>query len=111
MNVQPGWILGAGIILALIFTVAGAIVAGLAALRFKRRLQALKKAPLASYAPEAQAYLHRINADLEETKLLLENAKGALGRINESLRVLRMPEAILALRTAGAAIRLLLARS
>ena len=110
MNVQPGWILGACIVLAVVFTIAGIVAAALAGLRFKQRLDALKKTPLAHYIPEGQAYLHRIDTDLEQMKVLLETAKGAIDSINVALEALRMPQAILALRTARAAIRLLLAR-
>ena len=110
MTVQPGWILVAGIVLAVVFAIAGIVTAALAGLRFKRRLDALKKAQLAHYVPEAQAYVHRINTDLELMQTLLESAKASIDSINESLRELKMPQAILALRVAGAAVRLLISR-
>ena len=52
--------------------------------------------------------MHRINTDLDQMLPLLARVKEAVASINASLQQLKMPRAVLALRTAGAAIRLLL---
>lgn len=110
MTLQAGWILLACIALAIVLIVAGAVAAAISGLRVKRHADALKKSPILGYPAEAQALAHRIDADLAQMQPLLERAKIAIDTINRSLQQLRMPEAVLAVRTAGAAIRLLFPR-
>lgn len=108
MTLQAGWILAACIMLAIVLIVAGIIAAAIGGLRVKRHVEALKHSPVLGYPAEAQALAHRIEADLAQMQPLLERAKLAIDRINQSLQQLRLPEAAFALRTARAAIRLLI---
>lgn len=101
------WVLTACIVLAIVLTVAGVLRAVLSALRVKRHVAAVSEAPFLGYAEEAQAYALRLNADLEEMAPLLARAKKALDSINDAVAEMRMPQAVFALRTASAALRLL----
>lgn len=93
----------------ILFAIAGVIVAALAALRTKRRLDAVKaRAATLLDVERMQLGMNRLQHAAEEAGPLVDRAKVAIDRINAGLRELKLPQAVFALQTAGAAIRLLL---
>lgn len=97
-----------GVIAGLLFALAGCIVAALAALRVKKRADALKaEAQAVVDVKAAQATALRLQTSLEAVGPLLDRAKAAIDEINTGLTEMKLPQAMAALRTAGAAIRLL----
>jgi hypothetical protein len=85
----------------------GVIRAALAARAVKQHVDRLKATPLADDAAKAAVYGRRIGAALPQIEALLVRANAAISTISDALKELRIPEAVAALRTAGAAIRLL----
>ncbi|HET9030043.1 MAG TPA: hypothetical protein VFN49_07695 [Candidatus Aquilonibacter sp.] len=102
------WVLLICAAVALVFVAYGAARAALAARVVKAHVDRVQSATVIADAAEAQVYAQRINDDLAQVEGLLARANAAIATINQGLHDLRIPEAIAALRTAGAAIRLLL---
>ena len=103
----PVWVLAICAAVALLCMLVGVIRAALAARVVNAHLQRLKNEPLIAGASNAQACVKRINDDVAQIELLLARAQIALRTIREGIEDLRVPEAVVAVRTAGAAIRLL----
>ena len=103
----PAWVLVICAVLSVILIAYGALRAALAAKRVKDHTDRIKASPLATNAASAAVYGERINADLAQIDVLLARANAAISSINASIQQLRIPEAVAAVRTAGAAIRLL----
>jgi hypothetical protein len=94
--------------LAVVLAGIGAVVAVRAAARTRRRLDEIAAAvPSLIDVERAQADVNRLAAAADTATLLLSRARAAIEELNEGLTQLRLPQAMLALRTAGAAIRLL----
>ena len=96
---------GAGVL----FAIVGVIIAAVAAVRTKKRLDALKlRAETLVNVERAQVDAARLQRSLERAGPLLARAKAAIDEINTGLTELKLPQAVAALQTAGAAIRLLM---
>ncbi len=101
--------LWACILVAVLLVIAGGVVALRAALHTKRRVEAIRDAaPGIVDVERAKADAERLRNAVDGIVPLLDRAKLAIDRINAGLRDLKLPQAIFALRTAGAAIRLLM---
>ena len=92
---------------ALVCVLYGVIRAAVAARTVKAHADRLKELPVLAQAAQADVYAQRINDDVAQIDGLLVRANLAIQSINASIQKMRIPEAIAALRTAGAAIRLL----
>lgn len=103
----PSIVLLGCVLLAATLAIAGTAAAALAALRIKRRVEALKTAPVFQAAAGGAAAGTRITAALSAAPALIERAQAAIQILVSSLRRFRDPRAELALRTAAAALRLL----
>ena len=108
LHALPTLILWIAVGVAVLFFLAGSVAAMLAAGRTARRLSELRAHSALIDAPALAARVERLNATLTHMPALLERAHAAIDRINTALRELRLPQAVAALRAAGAAIRLLL---
>ena len=104
----PAWVLVICVVAALVCMSYGAISALRALQVVKKHADRMKSPPLVAEVAKAQANVARINADMTAIEALLVRANAAVRSINEGIADLRIPEAIAAIRTAGAAIRLLL---
>ncbi len=104
----PTAVLIAGVAAAGACVLFGVAVAAVAALRVKRHADALQAHPLIARAAAAPALGERITHDLEALTGLSVRAQAALEQLAVALHEVRLPQAIAALRVAGAAIRLLL---
>ncbi len=107
----PAWVLVVCVVVALGFTAYGALRAIGAAGVVKKHVDSIKAQPLLADVAKAQRYSQRINEDMAAIEALLVRANSAIGTINDSIAVMRVPEAVAAVRTAGAAIRLLVNHS
>lgn len=103
----PAWVLVICAVVALACMLYGALRAALAARAVKAHVGRAKALPMVADLAKAEAYVHRINDDLARVNGLLARGKAAIDSINESVTRMRIPEAVLAVRTAGAALRLL----
>lgn len=103
------WVLVICAVVAFACVVAGVVRAAVAGLAVKKHADALKSLPIVAEVTGARVYGERINARLGQMSELLARANGAVQSINASLQEMRIPEAVAAVRTAGAAIRLLFA--
>jgi len=93
---------------ALLLVVTGLVIALIALGRFKRRVQATMAHLNGVFDRERAAGIAaQLQSSIDEVAPLLVRANAALARINRALSELRLPQAVVALRTAGAAIRLL----
>ena len=103
----PSAVLIVGVAAAAACMLVGIAVAAVAGLRVKRHADALQAHPLIQRAAAAPALGERITHDLEAITGLTARAQAALEQLGAALQELRLPQAIAALRVAGAAIRLL----
>jgi hypothetical protein len=104
----PVWILVICVAASFACIVVGAIIAARAFARFSKHLdRTSSEAAGLVNAQRLQSNLVRITSLIDGIKPLGERSLGALGEINAALAELRLPQAALALRTAGAAVRLL----
>lgn len=101
------WI-AVGVALALCLSLWGVTVAALAARRTMRRLEEVQRSAIVADMKALETQAARINATLVKFSPLMQRANEAIARMNQGLRDLRLPQALAALRTAGAAIKLLL---
>jgi hypothetical protein len=104
------WILVICAIVSVACVVYGALHAALAASVAKQHAERLRATTLVADAVEIEAYLQRMNAVAEALPALVARADVAVARIKRSLEALHMPEAIAAVRLAGASLRLLFGR-
>ena len=103
----PAWILVICAVIALVCVAYGALRA-IAALRIvKKHSDALRASPLIARATGAQNDVNRIRADVVVIQSLVERSKYAIAEINQGFADLRIPQAVAAMRTANAAVRLL----
>jgi len=104
----PLWIVAICAVASFACIVIGLSVAGVAFARFSRHLDRTSEdgANLMD-ADRAEMSLARINNAFEQMPVFIERARHAIDSIRASLEALRLPEAMLALRTARAAVRLL----
>lgn len=103
----PAWVLGICVVAALVCVAYGALRLMRAAGIVKKHVNRMKALPVIGEAAKAERNVQRINADMAAIDELLVRANAAIRSINESLAELRIPEAVAAVRTAGAAIHLL----
>ncbi len=103
----PAWVLVVCAVAALICIAYGALRAVRALRVVKNHVDRMKTLPLLAEVKKAQVNANRINADMAAIDALLARANAAIRTINESIADLRIPEAVAAVRTAGAAITLL----
>ena len=103
----PAWVLVICVVVALFCIAYGALRAMRAARVVKNHVERIKTSPLVARVKQAELNVDRINVDVVAIDALLVRANAAIRTINEGIADLRIPEAILAVRTAGAAIRLL----
>lgn len=103
----PAWVLVICAVVSLACMLYGAVAAGLAARTVKVHADRVRALPLLADAAAAQVNVQRINDDLAQLDGLLLRATAAVRTINEALAQMRIPQAVAAARTAGAAIHLL----
>ncbi len=104
------WVLVICAIVSLVAILFGVVRAALAAAVVKRHADVLTSALPVGDLAELEAYMQRINGAVEGIRPLIARGQAAVQRIDRALRELRMPEAIAALRLAGASLRLLFGR-
>lgn len=93
---------------SLLFIIAGGAIAGVAAARLKHhQARTQEAAERLVDAKRVHAIVARLSAADVALAQLLDRAKAAVASIGASLEDLRLPQAMLALRAAGAAVRLL----
>jgi hypothetical protein len=105
----PAWILVICAVASLVFVIAGVVIALRANARFNRHVAAT--AAFAQSIVDVErlnSVVRRLEADDISLALLADRVDAAGARINAALNDLRLPQAMLAVRTANAAIRLLL---
>lgn len=103
----PAWVLWICVVAALLCMTYGGLRAMLAARVVKNHVDRMKALPIVAEVAKSEGYAARINADLAGIEELLVRANAAIRAINKGLAEMRIPEAIAAVRMAGAAIRLL----
>jgi len=104
----PAWILMICAVASFVCVAIGAAMAGIAFARFSKHLKRTQAEAEATFdVARTEAALARIDAAVEGIGPLIVRAQNALITIQVSLEELRLPEASLALRTAGAAVRFL----
>jgi hypothetical protein len=104
----PAWILVICAVTSVACIVVGAIIAALAFAQFSKHLdRTSSKAEALVDAQRLEFNLARITHLIDGTEPLVERSLAAIGAINASLAEFRLPEAMLALRAARAAVRLL----
>lgn len=104
------WVLVICAIASLSCVAYGAFRAALAARVAKQHAERLRTTTLAADAAAIEAYLQRIDAVAAALPTLVARADAAVTRIKRSSEALHMPEAIAAVRLAGASLRLLFGR-
>ncbi|HVA26589.1 MAG TPA: hypothetical protein VNF68_00305 [Candidatus Baltobacteraceae bacterium] len=104
----PAWILAICAATSLVCCAIATVIAGLAIVRVSKHVQATTHA-FAEVADvsRTEANLARITAVIDAVDPLAARARAAVGSIRASLDAMRLPEAMLALRAARAAVRLL----
>jgi hypothetical protein len=105
----PTWILMVCVVASLACVVAGATRAALAFARFSKHAKRTSDDAAAIVnSARLEANLASINQLSAGIEALVERARTALTSISVSLEELRLPQAMLALRAARAAVRLLI---
>lgn len=103
----PAWVLVICVVAALGLTAYGAVRALTAARAVKNHVDRMKAQPLVSKLARAKENMQRIDGNVTELEALLVRANAAVGTINDGIAEMRIPQAVAAVRTAGAAVRLL----
>lgn len=103
----PAWVLVICLVAALVLMAYGALRAMSALRVVKNHAQQMKNQPLLLELPRANGYMQRIDDDVAAIDALLVRANAAIRTINDGVADMRIPEAVAAVRVAGAAIRLL----
>ncbi len=104
----PAWIIAICVATSLVWCAIAAVIAGLAAARVSKHVRAITDAAAAiADVPRTEANLARIAAVSDAVDPLVARARTAVETIRASLDAMRLPEAMLALRAARAAVRLL----
>lgn len=93
--------------IAAVFAAVGIRRATTAALRVKRRVATLSQSPILALPQDMQAYVARIEASVAAMAPLVARGRAAVDEIKRGLVALRMPQAILAIRTGVVSVRLL----
>ncbi len=101
------WVLWSGVIAGVLCLLAGVVPALVAARRVSKGMKVLKTSRFVVESAELQRQFTRISGDLASVDALLVRAHLAVEQIKDGFSAMRIPEAMLALRTAGTAIRLL----
>ena len=101
------WTLVGCVIASCLLVLVGALRAKRAADVTKLRMTGVQSRVAAMNAAIASARVERINADIAKMPALVERAQVAIHIMNRSLAALKLPEAVAALRTAAAAVKLL----
>lgn len=96
------------IVVAVVFVLVGAGTAAAAGLRTKRRADEVQRAATTlDVGDTLRGYETRLRASADAMQALLPRTRTALETLNAALRELRMPQAMLAIRTAAVAVRAL----
>ncbi|HET7813722.1 MAG TPA: hypothetical protein VFL13_05065 [Candidatus Baltobacteraceae bacterium] len=103
----PAWVLVICVVVALVLMAYGALRAMTAARVVKNHVDRMKAQPLIGKLAKAQGDVQRINENVDAINALLVRANAAIRTMNDAIGEMRLPEAVAAIRTAGAAIRLL----
>ncbi|MBV8638643.1 MAG: hypothetical protein JO322_11210 [Candidatus Eremiobacteraeota bacterium] len=103
----PAWVLVICVVLALVLIAYGAVRAMSAARIVKNHVERMKAQPLLAAFARAQSNMQQINEDVAALDALLVRANAAIRTMNDGIAEMRIPQAVAAVRTAGAAIRLL----
>jgi hypothetical protein len=105
----PAWVFVICVVASLTCTVVGATIAAIAFARLAKHLdRTSSEAATLVDAQRVERNLARINNFANGIQPLIERSFAALGSLNAALTEMRLPEAMLALRTARAAVRLLI---
>lgn len=99
-----------GVVAAIVCAAIGVVPVLRAVRSVKLRAAALQLAvmPMVVDIRQSQTNLERLQFAAQRANELLARAKAAIDEINSGIKELKIPQAIFALRAAGAAIRLLL---
>ena len=101
------WTLVACVAASLILLAVGALRARSAVAKTLWRTTEVRSRIAALHVESGQKYIDRINADVARMPDLIERVNVALDIMNRSMNTLKLPEAIASLRTAAAAVKLL----
>ncbi len=104
------WFLIACVVIAVLLAGAGAVTAFRAARALRLHVDDVVPHELLVRLTAAQNDTERLVAAVAGFEALPSRANAALASMNASLRAMRLPQAVAALRLAGVAVRLLLAR-
>lgn len=101
------WTLVGCVIASFILTLAGAVRGLVALSSIRPHLAAAQSRVAAIKASVVSARVDRISDDIANMPALIQRAQHAVDSMNRSLQALKLPDAVAALRSAAAAVKLL----